>query len=40
MDLVKLEEYYDLFAKEIKEKEKKYKANLDEFLIIRYKTIA
>ena len=32
MDLVKLEEYYELFAKEINEKEKKYKATLDEFI--------
>ena len=29
-DLVKLEEYFDLFSKEIKEKEKKYKVILDE----------
>jgi len=27
---VKLEEYFDLFSKEIKEKEKKYKTGLDE----------
>lgn len=31
-DLNKLEEYYDLFSKEIREKEKKYKTNLDEYL--------
>lgn len=30
VDLLKLEEYYDLFSKEIKEKEKKYKTALDE----------
>lgn len=30
-DLAKLEEYYDLFNKEIKEKEKKYKFVLDEY---------
>lgn len=29
-DLAKLEEYYDLFNKEIREKEKKYKFVLDE----------
>ena len=29
-DLMKLEEYFDLFSKEIKEKEKKYKVILDE----------